>query len=136
MPCTLVISLVLYHISFSPDETATEAVKEQGGLSVPPDGCSSTSQDIESSPGSTSTNENSPLPSNESTSTTPQASPSSVPADGGETHTRKMGKQRVSIRVYHWCSPLLVLHIFMTALHVKPVHGTVAGYRPPWSCVC
>ncbi|XP_023714771.1 rho guanine nucleotide exchange factor 12 isoform X5 [Cryptotermes secundus] len=72
------------------DETASEAVKEQGDLSVPPGGCSTTSQDVDSSPVSTSANENSPLPSNESTSS-PQASPSSVPADGGETHARKMG---------------------------------------------
>jgi hypothetical protein len=113
---------MLYLISFSSDETSNEAVKEQGGLSTPLDGCSTTSQDVESSPGSTSTNENSPLPSNESTSITPQASPSSVPADGGETPGRKMGKLPVFVQVYGLGCPVLVPHVFMTAVHTSAAH--------------
>lgn len=107
------------HIRFSSDETASEAVKEQGDLSVPLGGCSTTSQDVDSSPVSTSANENSPLPSNESTST-PQASPSSVPADGGETHARKMGKLHMYIRTYQFICSVVVLHI--------SVQHTVAQY--------
>jgi hypothetical protein len=78
---------VLHRIPFSSDETATEAVKEPSDLLVPPSGCNSTSQDVESSPVSTSSNDNTPLPS-----ASPQASPSTVPADSGEPHARKMGK--------------------------------------------
>jgi hypothetical protein len=118
---------VFCQIPFSSDETASEAVKEQGDLSAPPGGCSTTSQDVESSPVSTSTNENSPLPSNESTSTTPQASPSSIPADGGEAHARKMGKLHVYIRLYRcFSSNMAVLHVFVRVLCVKSVHRTVA----------
>lgn len=97
------------YIRFSSDETASEAVKEQGDLSVPLGGCT-TSQDVDSSPVSTSANENSPLPSNESTSS-PQASPSSVPADGGETHARKMGKLHMYICTYQFICSVVVLHI-------------------------
>jgi hypothetical protein len=121
---------VFCYTPFSSDDTASEAVKEQGDLSVPPGGCSTTSQDVESSPVSTSTNENSPLPSNESTSATPQASPSSsVPSDGGETHARKMGRPAdpyayLPVSFFY----VLVLHVFMRFLQMKPVHGTVAEY--------
>jgi hypothetical protein len=85
-------SEVFYDISSSSDETANESVKEPSDLLVPPGGCSNASQDVESSPVSTSANDNSPLPSSESAPTTPQASPSSVPADSGESHARRMGK--------------------------------------------
>lgn len=80
-------------IPFSSDETTSEAVKEPSDFLVPPGGCSSASQDVESSPVSTSTNDNAPLPSSESAPTTPQASPSSVPGDSGESHARRMGKR-------------------------------------------
>ncbi|PSN51929.1 hypothetical protein C0J52_06306 [Blattella germanica] len=68
------------------EETASEPAKEPSDLLVPPGG---SSHDVDTTP---SPNENTPLPSSESTSTTPQASPSSAPADGGEPLAKKMGE--------------------------------------------
>jgi hypothetical protein len=78
-------------ICFSSDETDGDAVKEGNNL-VPPSGSSSTSQDVESSPASASANDSTSLPSSESAPTTPQASPSSVPADGTDPLARRMGE--------------------------------------------
>ena len=76
---------------FSSDETNGDVVKE-GNTLVPPGGCSSTSQDVESSPVSASANDSTSLPSSESAPTIPQAPPSSVPADGADPLARRMGK--------------------------------------------
>jgi hypothetical protein len=114
VPNIIIVKCFIYDIPFSSDETASEAVKEPSDLLVPPGGCSSAPQDVESSPVSTSTNDNTPLLSSESAPTTPQASPSSVPADSGESHARRMGKLWT-----YMCIPfqqifyMLMLHVFV-----------------------